>query len=175
MTVYVKIENEQLITAYNGYNGIVGFADNIEIMIANGFVAYDEDLVSKYFAGQVEIKDGVLIDITSTEEYKEKIAIEKEARFKEEFIEISLGCLRKVPKGYSSIVEAMNGALNVVYINGKLPAGALTIYPKPDFKTVENIEKYLEENSFRNKEMKSEEFGQIYVEFMTKWNNQEHV
>lgn len=175
MTVFAKIENNELITAYNGYNGIIGLADSPELCLENGFSAYDEEIISKYFAQQAKIQDGNLIDITDTEEYKAKIAKEKETKFFDNFIGISIGYLRKMPKGYSSIVEAMNSALNVVYINGSLPAGALTIYPKPDFKTIDDIEKYLEENSYKNKEMKSEEFGKLYVEFMTAWNNQEHV
>lgn len=175
MTVFAKIENNELITAYNGYNGIVGLADSPELCLENGFSAYDEEIISKYFAQQAKIQDGQLVDITDTEEYKEKIAQEKETAFLNNFIEISLGWLRKSPKGYSSIVEAMNGALNVVYINGSLPAGALTIYPKPDFKTVDDIEKWLEEHSYKNQAMDSKAFGALYVEFMTKWNSQEHV
>ena len=119
--------------------------------------------------------DGDVICIENNQEYKDKVAAEKEVEFFNNFIEISIGWLRKTPKGYSNIVEAMNSALNVIYINENLPAGVLTIYPKPDFKTVDDIEKYLEENSYKNKEMKSEEFGKLYVEFMTAWNNQEHV
>lgn len=77
MTVYAKIENGQLITAYNGYNGITGFADNIEIMTANGFNPYDEEIISKYFAGMAIIQKGKLIDITDTDDYKAEQA-EKE-------------------------------------------------------------------------------------------------
>jgi len=69
MTTYAKIENGQLITAYNGYNGIIGLADNIDLMTANGFIAYDEELISKYFSGQLEIKDNTLVDISDTPEY----------------------------------------------------------------------------------------------------------
>ena len=175
MTVYGKIENGQFITAYNGYNGIIGFADNIELMLANAFKPYEDDLVSKYYAKMAEIQGDELVDITGTEEYKTKIAAEKEKQFLNNFIKISIGWLRKSPKGYSSIVEAMNSALNVVYINGNLPAGVLTIYPEPDFKTVENVEEYLEKNKFTNKAMTSEEFGALFVEFMTAWNKQEHL
>lgn len=175
MTVYAKIENGQLITAYNGYNGIVGMADSPELCLANGFITYEDELVSKYYAEMAIIQNNQLIDITNTDEYKAKIAAEKEKYFYDNFIEISIGCLRKVPKGYSSIVEAMNSALNVVYINESLPAGVWTIYPKPDFATVDNIETYLEANSFKNKAMDAKEFGALYVEFMNKWNSQEHA
>lgn len=175
MTVYAKIENGQLITAYNGYNGIIGLADSPELCLGNGFTAYTEDEISGYYAGMYAIQGSNLVDITGTDEYKAKIAAVKEKYFNDNFIEISLGWLRKSPKGYSSIVEAMNSALNVVYINGELPAGIWTIYPKPDFATVGDVEAYLESNSFKNQAMKSEVFGTLYVEFMNKWNNQEHV
>lgn len=119
--------------------------------------------------------DGIVQDISNTTDYKNKIAAQKEANFLNNFIEISIGWLRKNPKGYSSIVEAMNSALNVVYINESLPAGALTIYPEPDFTTVDDVGEYLRTNSFKNQAMTSTEFGALFVEFMNKWNSQEHV
>lgn len=74
MTVYAKIENNKLITAYNGYNSISGFADNIELMENEGFRRYHEDEISGYFAGTFIIKNGEdLIDISDTQEYKDKI------------------------------------------------------------------------------------------------------
>src|SRR5574344_1026721 len=69
MTVYAKIENNELITAYNGYNGVVGLADSVELCLANGFTAYTEEEVSGYFAGSYQIIDGVLINISQTPEY----------------------------------------------------------------------------------------------------------
>lgn len=122
-----------------------------------------------------EVQNCELVDISQTQEYKGRVAAEKEIKFLNNFIEISIGWLRKTPKGYSSLVEAMNSALNVVYINENLPAGVLTIYPKPDFATVDDIEKYLEEHSYKNQAMAAKEFGALYVEFMNKWNSQEHV
>ena len=51
MTVYAKIENNKLITAYNGYNGVIGLADSPELCLVNGFTAYTEEQISGYFAG----------------------------------------------------------------------------------------------------------------------------
>jgi len=76
MTVYAKIENGQLITACNGYNGIIGMADSPELCIVNGFNAFDEELISKYFAGQAEIQNDTLVDITDTDDYKAKVLVE---------------------------------------------------------------------------------------------------
>ena len=78
MTVYAKIENNKLITAYNGYNGITGLADSPELCLANGFIAYTEEQVSGYYAGTHQIIDEVLVDISDTDEYKAEQA-EKEA------------------------------------------------------------------------------------------------
>lgn len=166
MTTYGKIENGQFIPAPNA---------EVNFLNSNGYSPFDEELVSKHFAGMAIVQGDELTDITNTDDYKAKTAAIKEKEFFNNFIETSIGWLRKTPKGYSSIVEAMNSALNVIYINGSLPEGVWTLYPKPDFAKVDDIEKYLEENSFKNKEMKSEEFGKIYVEFMNKWNSQEHA
>ena len=69
MTVYAKIENNKLITAYNGYNGIIGLADSPELCEANGFKAYTEEEISGYFGGTHQIVNGILTDISNTTEY----------------------------------------------------------------------------------------------------------
>ena len=69
MTVYAKIEDDKLITAYNGYNGITGLADSPELCLANGFTAYTEEEISGYFAGTHQIVNGILTDISNTTEY----------------------------------------------------------------------------------------------------------
>ena len=69
MTVYAKIENNKLITAYNGYNGITGLADSPELCLANGFTAYTEEEIGGYFAGTHQIVNGILTDISNTTEY----------------------------------------------------------------------------------------------------------
>jgi hypothetical protein len=69
MTVYAKIENDKLITAYNGYKGITGLAANPELCLANGFTAYTEEEISGYFSNSHQIIDGVLTDIRETTDY----------------------------------------------------------------------------------------------------------
>ena len=69
MTVYGKIENNKLITAYNGYNGVIGLADSPELCESNGFTAYTEEEISGYFGGTHQIINGILTDITQTPEY----------------------------------------------------------------------------------------------------------
>lgn len=83
MTVYAKIENNKLITAYNGYNGITGLADSPTLCEASGFTAYTEEEVSGYYAGTHQIIDGALEDISGSTEYinsKRLIAIEEELK-----------------------------------------------------------------------------------------------
>ena len=69
MTVYAKIEDNELVTAYNGYNGITGLADSPELCKANGFTAYTEEEISGYFGGTHQIVNGILTDISNTTEY----------------------------------------------------------------------------------------------------------
>ena len=69
MTTYAKIENNKLITAYNGHNNITGLADSPELCLANGFNAYTEEEVSGYYAGTHQIVNGILTDISNTTEY----------------------------------------------------------------------------------------------------------
>lgn len=104
---------------------------------------------------------------------KEK-AQQREDNFKTQFFEIqNYGWYRKVPKGYSSAVESLNTASNVVSYIGKLPAGTLIFYQTPDF-TQDITEEWLIEHQIKNQEMTSQEFGQFYILFMTAWNAQEH-
>jgi hypothetical protein len=78
MTVYAKIEDNKLITAYNGYNGVIGMADSPELCLANGFTAYTEEEVSGYFTGTHIIIEGVLTDISNDPRY-----IEQQRKIKE--------------------------------------------------------------------------------------------
>lgn len=135
----------------------------------------DNETIVYFLEDYEELKNGEVIDISATTEYIEKKFLEKESEFKENFIELSCGCLRKKPKGYTSITEAMNSAFNVVSVMHKLPEGILTFYPKPDFSQVKVIEEYLEANLFKNQELSEDEFKSLYVEFQTIWNQQEHL
>ena len=113
-----------------------------------------------------------------TEEEIEQIETEKrEADFKSTFFEIpNYGWFRKVPKGYSSAVESLNTAFNAVSILQKLPAETLIFYPEPDFADPEQCtEEWLVEHQIKNEEMTIQEFGALYMAFMTAWNTQEHI
>lgn len=136
-----------------------------------------------------ELQDGVLVDISDTQEYKDKKALERKKAFKAQFFEIAEipnsvegepalfvgGWYRKVPKGYNSAVESLNTAFNMVTVLGNLPANILTFYKAPDFyDETQTTEEWLIANSFKNEAMTTEVFGQFYAAFMTAWNMQEH-
>lgn len=108
---------------------------------------------------------------------EEEIASQREISFKQDFFLIpSYGWFRKVPKGYSSAVESLNTAFNAVTMLGNLPANTLIFYTAPDFtKPEECTEEWLIAHQTKNAQMNAQEFGQFYVDFMTAWNNQEHV
>ena len=87
MTVYAKIEDNKLITAYNGYNGITGLADSPELCLENGFTAYTEEEVSGYFAGTHKIIDSILTDITNTPQY---ISTQRKKEIRQELLEADI-------------------------------------------------------------------------------------
>ena len=113
----------------------------------------------------------------TTQEIEQIETEKRETYFKSTFFEIpNYGWFRKVPKGYSSAVESLNTAFNAVSILQKLPAETLIFYPEPDFTDPEQCtEEWLVEHQIKNEEMTIQEFGALYMAFMTAWNTQEHV
>lgn len=115
-------------------------------------------------------------EIVINESYADILMQERESNFKSLFFEIEgLGWFRRKPKGYSSAIESINTAFNIVSTMKKLPENSLTFYTAPDFSKEEQCtEEWLVSNSFKNKEMDLETFVQFYANFITAWNNQEH-
>ena len=82
---------------------------------------------------------------------------------------------RKQPKGYSSAVESINTAFNIVNAIGTLPADLLVFYQQPDFTDkTQCTEEWLVEHQVKNEQMNVTEFGTFYTRFITAWNTQEH-
>ena len=82
---------------------------------------------------------------------------------------------RKQPKGYSSAVESINTAFNIVNSIGTLPAGSLIFYETPDFTDkTQCTEEWLIEHQVKNEQMNVTEFSTFYARFITAWNTQEH-
>ena len=110
------------------------------------------------------------------EDVQDELALKREERFKEEFFDIEgYGWFRKVPKGYSSAVEAMIAAFTLVSTTNFLPANTLTFYNAPDFADgTQCTEEWLIDNSYKNSEMSSTSFGVLYSKFLEAWNTEEH-
>ena len=108
MTVYAKIENNKLITVYNGYNGVTGIADSPTLCEANGFTAYTEEEISGYFAGTHKIIDGVLTDITGTPEYIAEQKAKENAIIKQDILkqlsEIDAKTIRALREGNATYI-----------------------------------------------------------------------
>ena len=82
---------------------------------------------------------------------------------------------RKQPKGYSSAVESINTAFNIVNTIGTLPADLLVFYQQPDFTDkTQCTEEWLVAHQVKNEQMNATEFGTFYTRFITAWNTQEH-
>ena len=158
--------------------GSTEFEDAIaDIAFANGLEDYEigqtefEDYTphnKKYL-----LKNG---EIVLNPDFEELQATLRETSFKSQFFEIgNWGWFRKVPKGYSSAVEAMSAAFNMVTILGFLPANTLTFYAAPDFTDeTECTETWLVDNSIKNSELPATDFGALYAQFLQAWNEIEH-
>lgn len=121
-------------------------------------------------------------EIILNPDYEEEIAQKREATFKSEFFEIPAieevfigGWFRKKPKGYSSAVESLNTAFNMVSVVSSLPADTLLFYTEPDFTDETQCnEEWLAAHSFYNTALTAAQFGQLYTAFMIAWNSEEH-
>lgn len=153
-------------------NQIIGFDTN---------KARLEPIVKMPKYAHLEIKETerpiVDFQFADTEEYQQKQIKKREEHFKSEFFEIpNFGWYRKVPRGYSSAIESINTAFNAVSVMNSLPAEYLTFYTKPDFTKEEQCcDEWLIANQFKNKYMSKDEFLQFYTNFVTIWNNLEHL
>lgn len=116
------------------------------------------------------------LDIVRNSAYDDEQAAKRKEIFEKDFFKIEgQGYYRKSPKGYSSAVESINTAFNMVTVVGGLPAGTLIFYTEPDFyDETQCTEEWLVAHQIRSAAMTAEQFGQFYAQFMTAWNTQEH-
>ena len=161
--MYIQVIDGNL-TAWGAYP-FEGYTRELPLIDYNDYVANPE----KY------IFNGSTIEIAP--DWQEKEAKKREQEFKLQFFNIAnYGYFRKQPKGYTSALEAVNTALNMVGILGSLPAGTFTFYKEPDFyKENQCTEEWLVTNSFKNDSMTTAEFGKFYADFVTAWNREEHL
>lgn len=165
MTYYANIENNQI----NGTSEL----NNSKFCTENYFqIEVTEEIynnIEKYI-----YSDG---EIVINPNYEQEQAQARENLFKKDFFNIEgYGYFRKQPKGYTSAVESINTAFNIVTVVGILPKGSLIFYTKPDFTDeTQCTEEWLIENQIKSEEMSATEFGKFYASFVTAWNTQEHL
>ena len=117
--------------------------------------------------------------VLKDETWGEEQVKEHEEQFNKDFFKVQYNgqdlYFRKQPKGYSSAVESINTAFNIVNTIGTLPAGSLVFYQQPDFTDeTQCTEEWLVEHQVKSEEMAATEFGTFYAGFITAWNTQEH-
>ena len=113
------------------------------------------------------------------DEVQQKLAEQRKQEFLKNLFKVQYNgqdlYFRKQPKGYSSAVESINTAFNIVNTIGSLPAGLLVFYQQPDFADeTQCTEEWLIEHQVKNEQMSTTEFGTFYTGFITAWNTQEH-
>ena len=113
------------------------------------------------------------------DEVQQKLVEQRKQEFLKDFFKVQYNgqdlYFRKQPKGYSSAVESINTAFNIVNTIGTLPAGSLVFYQQPDFADeTQCTEEWLVEHQVKSEEMAATEFGTFYAGFITAWNAQEH-
>lgn len=118
-------------------------------------------------------------EIVLNENYENELAEQRKQTFLKDFFKIQYNeqdlYFRKQPKGYSSAVESINTAFNIVNTIGTLPAGSLVFYQQPDFTNeTQCTEEWLVEHQVKSEQMSATEFGTFYAGFITAWNTQEH-
>ena len=118
-------------------------------------------------------------ELVFEEDVQNEFAEKRKQTFLQDFFKVQYDgqdlYFRKQPKGYSSAVESINTAFNIVNIIGTLPAGSLVFYQQPDFADeTQCTEEWLVEHQVKSEEMAATEFGTFYAGFITAWNAQEH-
>lgn len=113
------------------------------------------------------------------EDVQNELAEQRKQTFLQDFFKVQYNeqdlYFRKQPKGYSSAVESINTAFNIVNTIGALPAGSLVFYQQPDFADeTQCTEEWLVEHQVKSEQMSATEFGTFYAGFITAWNTQEH-
>ena len=113
-----------------------------------------------------KIVDGVAIDISQTPEYIAEQENKRRNAFYKDFIKTSKGCLRLKTK-VGDLIALLPSITLGVQITGKLNANEIVLYPEPDFsieRSQEQLEKWLEENQYKNEEMNLQEYMLIVME-----------
>jgi hypothetical protein len=117
-------------------------------------------------------------DVVLNANYDEEQAAIRESNFKSQFFEIvNYGFYRKQPKGYTSALESLSVAYNMVTsgVIQELPAGTFIFYQEPDYTIPEQCtEEWLINHQILSETMTAQQFLPFYAQFVIAWNQQMH-
>lgn len=152
-------------------NEIVDFVDKYQ---SGGEYQVVND--GEYLYAKLPFEEFLNGEFTVSPTYEQEQAEGRREEFESKFFFITgFGWYRKQPKGYSSAIESLNTAFNVVTVLQSLPADNLLFYIAPDFSDVAQCtEDWLSSNSFKNEAMTVQEFALFYRTAITIWNTTEH-
>ena len=140
--------------------------------LANGYNS------RKYILGEKLVEGKLMKCLVLNPNYEEEQAEIREENFKNEFFEIeNYGWYRKKPKGYTSALESLTVAYNMVTsgVIQELPAGTFIFYPEPDYTIPEQCtEEWLVEHHILSEAMTAQQFLPFYAQFVVAWNNEMH-
>lgn len=161
---YLTVENDKIIGASECVSGGGVIDVPVSEEVYNTYVADNELYI--YDNGQIILNP----------DYEELKAQERETAFKSAFFKVeNVGYYRKQPKGYQSAIESINTAQIICSKMNGLPANTLIFYPEPDFtKPEECTEEWLIAHQIKLPAMTAEQFDELYIAFVTAWNNEEH-
>lgn len=164
MIKYAKFIDEEIGTVE------VGLGTNVEFYQSIGMVEMDVE--------QSDVDNFWYISEKCPHKSEDEKAAERETNFKDKFFEIEgFNYYRKEPKGYTSALESLGVAYNMITSNiiQELPAGTFIFYPQPDFYSEEQCtEEWLIEHQILSDVMTKEQFLQFYAAFVVAWNNEMH-
>lgn len=152
--------------------GLVAVADgtNVEYYKSIGMVERNVDLS--------DIDNNWYLAEKCPHKSEEEKAKEREEVFKNEFFEIQgYNFYRKKPKGYTSALESLTVAYNMITsgIIQELPAGTFIFYPEPDYTKPEQCtEEWLIEHHILSDAMTAQQFLPFYTQFVVAWNEEMH-
>lgn len=161
---YLTVENDKIIGASECVSG-GGFIDvPVSEQVYNSYIVDNELYI--YDNGK----------IVENPDYAELKAQERETAFKSAFFKVeNVGYYRKQPKGYQSAIESINTAQIICSKMNGLPANTLIFYPEPDFtKPEECTEEWLIAHQIKLPAKTAAQFDELYIAFVTAWNNEEH-
>lgn len=112
------------------------------------------------------------------DEIKQEQAEEREKAFKNDFIETAWGWYRKQPKGYSNAPQSIDIIFNMVNAMGGFTEQIKTLmifYKQPDFTDPKQCSNdWLIANQYHHAVCSVAEFLQFYIDFQTRWAQEQY-